>query len=106
MGGIATAGALGVATIPVPTEFLVDQKEINLNQLEAQILKQNGWKHAGVNGGKGFAGLDMDTVDVDGVPKTRIFIIWSDDGKNGYAKPTFTTLQKTRIQNNLNEHAK
>ena len=90
---------LGVVA-SIETDLLVPRKQINLNVLEEKILKQTGWKHSTPTSA-GFSGLNMDEVEENGVAKTRIRIVWSDDGKNGYEKE-LTKTDETLLQGLVN----
>lgn len=77
----------------------IPQDEVNLTELTAKVqtlLKAKRWQDTATK--KGFSGLDMDTVYVDGEPKARILVIWSNDGINGYVKENVTTTQINNIK--------
>jgi len=97
--GVAVVISIGVAMAVslsrgIESDFIVPRKQIDLKVLEGIILERTGWQRYTPTTG-GFSGLNMDEVEEGGIVKTRIRIVWSDDGRLGYEKNLTQTEKKT-----------
>lgn len=72
----------------------VPPEQVDLNDLTTKIqtlLKAKRWEDDAQK--RGFSGLDMDAVEVNGERRARILVIWSNDGVNGFVKEDLTAAQ-------------
>lgn len=86
------------------SEILFDiTKNIDLPAVDEAIRKDRRWTRWEDSANlHGYSGLELDQVEVDGVKYNRILVIWTDDGKNGYARDNLTDLQVQSIKEVVN----
>lgn len=81
-------------------EILFDiNKKVDLSALDEAIRKDRRWtRFEDSLNNRGYSGLELDWVEVDGVKYNRLLVIWTDDGKNGYERDNLTDLQIQSIK--------
>jgi hypothetical protein len=80
-------------------------KRVDLAKLDKEISQKMGWeRHKNKNDKNCFSGLNAEEIDNNGQIETRISIVWTDDGVNGYEKEFPINTDKLKIMEALNSH--
>lgn len=78
----------------------------DLAKLSKALPLKFGWKVSNPEaktkvGKRGYCGLDMDTVEVNGVRHTRILVLWTDDGHNAYSREDLGNALELQIKGEM-----